>query len=594
MAQAHQLEPLDYIDPRSLHQNEVEYEMRIRGMNDEQSRTFSFERKMSTLDALQRSEQVDHNTSQMTVPNNPAERHYIEGLLHHSAYAVANRAQVPPPEEQRMIPRLLHAYNRARRLQVHNPVEQGEKERLMRAALHEIHQWRQPRNHSTPQQHQRSPRHTNSVWGSQIPPDPVTARAEGNENPQRVTTPENRRPDLQGLEGPQTERRVQSPTNQRVGVVENPQPQIAENELQAMQRTMQDLLRRIETLGNPAQMRASPARNDRRDTSSDSETSLSSEEDGHVVRHTAEAPRYTARKPIPPDRWGFSFSGGPTGNARDTTPQNFLAMMEANRRSEGYNKATMLTFMNVLLTGSAKIWWINNQKKIRDYKQFIERFKAEWYVCDFETVAFIELCSYKQNEEDIMAYLTAFETRVYQCNPRPSEAQVVGILRRNVRAEFRDHLLLAKPKTLAAVRQACKEKNEAEKAKGNQRRPPREEEKPRREKPAQPKGRYAYAIDILGAEIDSGEEYDPSPYEVYFVQSQKERGNPNAQPRREYHCFNCGKLGHMWRQCPDKITTPFCMHCGKKGVKISTCSEEACKHFHETRVRKRAERADKF
>lgn len=240
----------------------------------------------------------------------------------------------------------------------------------------------------------------------------------------------------------------------------------------------------------------------------------------------------------------------------------------------------MMTYLNVLLIGTAQIWWTCNRQAVSTYDAFIEEFKVEYFPKDFEETAFIELCAYKQKEENVMRYLTAFQTRLTYCKPQPSEYQVICILKRNVRSEFQTYLALKDPKSFRALKLACKEKQEIDdRALGTV--------KPEAEKPKMiGKGKFSYAMDLLGVEIDSDEE-EPTIFEVCYLQS----GGAEGPQRKEYRCFNCDKLGHLWRKCPSKIVTPFCMYCGKKGVKITDCPEQACKDFHQRRVARRAERA---
>lgn len=242
----------------------------------------------------------------------------------------------------------------------------------------------------------------------------------------------------------------------------------------------------------------------------------------------------------------------------------------------------MMTYLNVLLNGTAQIWWTCKRRSISTYDEFIEEFKMEYFPKDFEETAFIELCAYKQKEENVMKYLTAFQTRLTYCRPQPSEYQVICILKRNVRAEFQTYLALKDPKSFRALKLACKEKQEIDdRALGTVK---SEVEKPKKGG----KGKFMYALDLLGVEVDSADD-EPTPFEICYMQN----GSGNAgQQKREFHCFNCDKLGHLWRKCPIKIATPFCMHCGRKGTKLPDCPEQACRDFYQKRAARRAERAN--
>lgn len=308
-----------------------------------------------------------------------------------------------------------------------------------------------------------------------------------------------------------------------------------------------------------------------------------------VHRQLGHSSQFAVRKQISPDRWGFTFSGEESSNRRDTSPQNFLVYLESNRLAEGYSKATMLTFMNVLLTGIALTWWTLNQRKITSYEGFMSEFKNEFFPEDFATNAFIELCAYKQKEEPVMRYLTAFQTKASQCVPYPSEAQIVSILKKNVRDEFQLFLALKNPRNFVDVKRACKEKAELDARNVTPNKTIREESKPRRHEKTKP--RSVYTLEVNATDEESEGESGPTEFEVCYIQ-QSGSAEGNATQRKEYHCFNCNRLGHLWRKCPDKITEPFCMYCGRKGVKISDCPNERCQNFYKARAERRATRAD--
>ena len=48
----------------------------------------------------------------------------------------------------------------------------------------------------------------------------------------------------------------------------------------------------------------------------------------------------------------------------------------------------------------------------------------------------------------------------------------------------------------------------------------------------------------------------------------KERENCHKDAKRRFKCFTCGRLGHGWRLCPDRI----CGKCEKRGHSASQCN----------------------
>lgn len=335
-------------------------------------------------------------------------------------------------------------------------------------------------------------------------------------------------------------------------------------------------------------------------SNSDDETSSGSSSDSSANSDCANRQRlyrrnpnhrtqHAQKKPLGPQNFGFMFSGDKdSSDKRDLAAPEFLRALDSVRKSENYSKETTVSFLIALLRGSAKSWWMNVSKKIgQSYSRFKKEFRKQWFEDDYETSAYIDLVAFKQKSEPVMKYLINFETKANCCSPQLSDKQMVSLLKRNLNEDYRHCVKLSKAKTLAAVKKVCKEfsSDKDKKTTGgpidrNPNRVPRFQNDNRRD-------RHVFAVECLGAEYNTDDEEEKySPYEVCVVRRVDEQGD-----KREFKCYNCKQIGHAWRNCPTPITTPFCMHCGKEGVKITTCERQACRDFYQTRLRKRAEKA---
>lgn len=331
-----------------------------------------------------------------------------------------------------------------------------------------------------------------------------------------------------------------------------------------------------------------PRQSNRRQTSSSDSESESTAQSRQRQTHSR---RQAIRKPLTPNLWGFTFSGDSlSADKKDLSPQAFLRAVEMYRVSEKYSPEDMLNSVVTLLRGDAKNWWMTHAKRIRTYPQFIEEFKGEWYAPDAETTTYIDLVAYKQKQEPVHRYLINFETRASYCEPPLTEKQLVDILKRNLGDDYRKDVDLKDPKTVAEVKNICKRIDRNIEKKAKPARYERNEQKGPNEKF---RSRHVFAVECLGTEFDSDAAEDEfSPLEICTL---KAFAGDEAQPeeKKAFQCFNCGQVGHVWRKCHTEIKTPFCMGCGKKGIKITECARKLCQDFHREWRRRRDARSGK-
>lgn len=329
------------------------------------------------------------------------------------------------------------------------------------------------------------------------------------------------------------------------------------------------------------------------ESSTDSDHRSDGRSDGNSSGGRPREPRrsqYAVRKPLTPNLWGFTFSGDPLSTDRkDVGAPAFIRGVEMYRRSEKYSPEDMLDSVITLLRGDAKSWWMSKATAIRTYPQFIEEFRDEWFEPDADTTTYLDLVAYKQKSEPVHRYLINFEAKASYCVPVPTDKQMVDILKRNLAEDYRKDVDLKDPRTVADVKNICKriDRNIVRKPKTGT----TDRSSDHRPSTDRPRNRHVFLVECLGAEYDSdaGEE-DFSPLEICTVNVLTSDEDTLPQQKREFTCFNCHQLGHVWRNCKQELKKPFCMGCGKEGVKIPDCPRKACQDFYQRRLARRKER----
>lgn len=438
-------QPLEYIEPKALLREELEYELRIRGVREISSLDDSI--RVRSFTQIQQDELRDGQTTQTRVPGFEKEKRVVCDTLTEIDQFFNLRQAINVGAREKLVHRLVHLLNRSRRMLVQNDSQHAQRQALVNRVTATIRQWRRVLVNAR-----------TAVWGN----DDEDARETEDS---RATLPPHNFSNELGW----SQLTEYHPVSALPMFYNEVQPTIEvshESNVAKLWRAIHELQSQLAELKQTAERPAAstpqpqiPSHVERTAINYISEQREDESEDT-VHRYGSSVSRFATRKQIAPHRWGFTFSGEERGSKRDTTPQNFLALVESNRQSEGYSKATMLTYMSILLVGTAKGWWLNNQRQFTSYDQFIYEFQQEWFPIDFKQTAFIDLSSYKQEEEPLLQYLNSFQTRVNYCNPTPSEDQVISIIKRNIREEYRDLLVITKPRTLAEVKRVCREKSE--------------------------------------------------------------------------------------------------------------------------------------
>lgn len=278
-----------------------------------------------------------------------------------------------------------------------------------------------------------------------------------------------------------------------------------------------------------------------------------------------------------------------TTDKKDVSAPAFIRGIEMYRRSEKYSPEDMLNSVITLLRGDAKNWWMSKAAKTHTYPQFLEEFKTEWFEPDADTTTYLDLVAYKQKGEPVHRYLINFEAKASYCSPVPTDKQLVDILKRNLGEEYRKDVDLKDPHTVADVKNICKriDRNIGRRPKSVN----HDRTTDHRSSTDRPRNRHVLMVECLGAEYDSdANEEDLSPLEICTVSILTSDEDAKPQQKREFTCFNCHQVGHMWRHCKQEIKKPFCMGCGQEGVKIPNCSRRACQDFYQRRLARRKER----
>lgn len=290
------------------------------------------------------------------------------------------------------------------------------------------------------------------------------------------------------------------------------------------------------------------------------------------------------RRSMSPDKWGFFFSSEDMKDGRETKPEGFLARIRSYMYSERISEPVVLSYMNTLLRKSALDWWLDIQNTICDLDSFERAFRMEFLPENYQQDAMLELASYRQTEDmSLRDYLNEFQNKARQCRPYPDDATLVSTLKKNMTIEYQRMLISSRVNTYAQAKSLLREyENKISVSKST----PSTRTYSKSSYGANKKANVS-AVESSSIDDDDDVEMPPTEFELCIVTMTDEKGN---QVQRQLNkCFNCGELGHRWRNCQAKRTI-FCMYCGQKDVTVRTCTKERCQNFYKGRLQGRDNR----
>lgn len=256
---------------------------------------------------------------------------------------------------------------------------------------------------------------------------------------------------------------------------------------------------------------------------------------------------------------------------------DFLAQVEMFRQAEQMSDHQLLQKIPHLLIGSARTWYTLNRYRILTWNDFVTQIKQRFLSTDYNFLLYSEVQNRKQGKnEPIGNYVADMQSKFRAMSNPPDMQHRLYMVRNNMLYEHAMALATQNVQSVEHLEMLVKQRESARASQMTYR---------RQMNALKPLVNEVEVEEQLGAENDSeGERMSERiNEEVNAVESnERRRFNPRNQEKKQSGaiktkksaaiCFNCKKSGHVFMDCPEKITRIFCFRCGKDGNMAPKCT----------------------
>lgn len=278
-------------------------------------------------------------------------------------------------------------------------------------------------------------------------------------------------------------------------------------------------------------------------------------------------------KPIPIHQWQLYFSGEEKKVSNyDLNVHDFIFQINIMKLSQGISDFEMLGHVGMLLTNSARVWYLSNYGRFASWNEFInalqQRFKPNFSIID----AMNELTNRKQKRnESPSAFLNSMVMTLRTLPINFTEQQQVELIQKNLLPDIQLSVAPWQPRSIDHLEHLLSLMNIT-----------RVTEIPN---PLIKRFAVRKNVNVVNQEkeTESDSEVEITEEEICAIiknrkQKQTEKAknsksNDTAKINPDIICFNCRQKGHLFKDCPQPRIRIFCFKCGKEEVKSYVCPD---------------------
>lgn len=248
--------------------------------------------------------------------------------------------------------------------------------------------------------------------------------------------------------------------------------------------------------------------------------------------------------PFPVHKWNVTYDGG-------SSLSNFLERIDELSSARGVNKQQLFSSAVEFFSGNALTWFRANRDSIHSWDDLVAALKNTFLPADYDFSLWNEIRNRTQgSEEKVSIFVANMEGLFKRLSTRPTEAERIVYIRRNLQPYLQQRLGLQTIQTVSELSQICRQLEDIQHRTQQFREPPAVSQAIEPDL-AYHRPRPATRIAAVDAESDHIEAVGPS-------------------TRTPIKCWNCGQPGHRSANCPD-VRRTHCYRCGKPNVTTRNC-----------------------
>lgn len=254
-------------------------------------------------------------------------------------------------------------------------------------------------------------------------------------------------------------------------------------------------------------------------------------------------------------KWGLKY----TADDPDQSLCSFLAEVEDRRTAKGIAKEELFRSAGELLGGTALVWYRSKRDAINTWDEFVARLRKTFLDPDYDHQLMEEIRKRTQgHQESIAIYIAKMQALFARLSKPLSDIEKFGIIKRNVKGEYRALLPLTSPTNIEELEMVLTNLEIGATMASRYEEPP-----------------------VKGSlEPDLAYKRPPGkPVKVNPIVTSTTPSTPPAEQQRlgtNLRCWNCHQIGHTLRVCPKRNSSvapsqdttnsnASCPHCQQQG-----------------------------
>lgn len=255
---------------------------------------------------------------------------------------------------------------------------------------------------------------------------------------------------------------------------------------------------------------------------------------------------------------------------------DFLKLVEAFKKSERMSEEDMMNGILHLLAGRARIWYLANSRLMSSWEKLKNDMKGEFLPKNYDYNLLDKIRARKQRAgEDFGEYFTHMKVLFDSLSSAPSEQYKLYVVQANLSPKYANAIAPILIRSLNDLDNTCRRIDEMNSSMASQSSGLPFEKRNHLSRFGSGFNRSYRdnnSFNSRGPMIHELETNEPEQAQVVTTNGEIMLVDANRRQASPIGCWNCGRTGHSFTQCPEPRDKIFCFRCGKANVTTTKCN----------------------